>query len=409
MRVLLVDTVREIGGAQRSLLELANALAAMPDVQVVAAFPSGPLAEAVRRAGITVHAVPALRMHRGLSRLLLDAIQFARGIAPLRHIIRTTHPDLIHANGLTPTLLALRATEHVPVLWHVRDLSMPPALVRTIGERVAGAVAISEPVEERLCQTFPAFHRGRVHLVRNGIDTRHFVPGDQSTARRIFALPPDVPLVGMAAHLVPWKRHDHFVEIAAAIHEQRPDVHFVAAGRDLLGDHPRLRARLDAEVASRNLTAVWHWLPPIDDLAPLLPALDVLLHPAADEPFGRVLCEALACARPVVAADSAGPACIVPHGVAGFLVQPGRCDLFAARVLELLKQPEGARRMGEAGREYVTRHFDVARVAANIQRLYAAIMAERSHRTTMTATAGSRRSTTTTSRRVTGRRPPRRA
>jgi len=370
MRILFVDTVREIGGAQRSLLELATALADSHDVQVTAALPAGSLADAWRQAGFAVHPIPALRLHRGL-RLVPEAIQFFGCVAPLRRAIRAEHPDIIHANGLTPTLLCLRAANQQPVLWHVRDLAMPEAVVRAVGGRIACAVAISESVEERLCQTFASIHRGRVRLIRNGIATQHYRPGDRQAARLAFALPTAAPLVGMLAHLSDWKRHDLFLNIAALIHAQRPDVHFVLAGRDLFGDHRHLRGQLDASIAAQNLTGLVHWVPPLDDTAALLPALDVLVHPAAAEPFGRAICEAMACARPVVAADAAGPACIVPDGLAGFLVPPGHADRFAQRTLELLNRPESAARMGEAARAYVVENFDVARVACEMQRLYA--------------------------------------
>lgn len=222
----------------------------------------------------------------------------------------------------------------------------------------------------------PSFLLRKVRLIRNGIDTAHFHPGDRAAARRAFELPADAPLVGMVAHVVPWKRHGFFLDVAAVIHRARPDVRFVIAGRDLFHDHPRLRAKLEAQIASTGLSGTITWVRELDDVAPLLPALDVLMHPAASEPFGRALCEAMAAGIPVVAANSAGPSCIVPNGQAGYLVPPGDAEIFARQTLRLLNNPENAHAMGVAARQHVVTNFDIARTAAEMQALYTEILGQ---------------------------------
>lgn len=376
MRVLFVDTVAVMGGAQRSLAELAAALGAR-GVSCHAAVPDGPLAESLRAAGVTVHRIPSVRLYRDWRwRQVAGLMHLAAGLPKLARAIRAAQPDLVHANGLTPALLATTVRQPRPVIWHVRDLTMPVAIARRASRRAACVVTISESVEERVCEMVPAFCRGRVRLVRNGIDTRHYHPGDRSAARRTLGLPADAPLVGMVAHLAPWKRHDLFLEIAARIRETRPGAHFVLAACDPFHEHRVLRTRLEAQAAALGLTEALTWLPDdFGDSAALYPALDVLVHPTADEPFGRVLCEAMASERPVVAANAAGPSGIVPSGVAGFLVTPGRAELFARQTLRLLDDPGRALRMGQAARQHVVANFDIARPAAELQALYTDVLA----------------------------------
>lgn len=374
MTVLLVDSARECGGAQRSLCELAVALQER-GVTVHAAVPAGSLASALQGAGVSVRLLPAVRLHRGLRPpALLEIAHFIHALLVLARAIRAVRPDIIHANGLTPALLAVNVHQQRPVLWHVRDLAMPFSSVRYLSRRAACIVGISDPVAEYLSETVPSFHRRKVRLIRNGIDTGHFRPGDRAAARRAFQLPADAPLVGMISHLVPWKRHDFFLALAAAIRQTRRDVRFVIAGRDLFHDHPRLRARLDAQIAAAGLADAVRWLPDLDDIAPLLPALDALVHPAANEPFGRVLCEAMAAGIPVVAANRAGPLCIVPDNEAGYLVPPADAAAFARQTLRLLDNPENARRMGAAARQHVLDNFNIQRTAAEMHALYDKIL-----------------------------------
>ena len=364
-----------LGGAQRSLLELAAALQAR-GLSVHAAVPAGALADALRTAGVPVRIIPSLRLHRSLHpRMLVEIVRFAAALAALARAIRAVRPELIHANGLTTALLAVNIRRHCPVLWHVRDFNMRSSIVRYLSRRVACIVGISEPVEELLAETVPSFQLRKVRLIRNGIDTAHFHPGDRAAARRMFQLPANAPLAGMVAHLVPWKRHGFFLALAAAIHRTRNDVRFVIAGRDLFHDHPRLRSDLETQIAAAGLTGLITWVQDLDDVAPLLPALDVLVHPASAEPFGRVLCEAMAAGIPVVAANSAGPECIVPNGVAGYLAAPGDPESFARQTLLLLNNsPESARQMGAAARSHVLAHFDIARTAEETHALYVEIL-----------------------------------
>ncbi|MEI6211282.1 MAG: glycosyltransferase family 4 protein [bacterium] len=375
MTVLLVDCSAAFGGAQRSLLELACALQAR-SLSLQAAVADGTLQAALLTAGVPVHRIPAVRLHRRLSPgTLKEFARFLGALGALARIVRTVRPEIIHANGLTAALLVVCVRRQIPVLWHVRDLHMRGAIVRYLSRRVARLAGISETVTERLTELLPVSQRGKVRLVCNGIDVTHFQPGNRAAARRMFQLPADAPLVGMVAHLAPWKRHEAFVKLAAAIHATRADVRFVIAGRDLFCDHPQQRARIESQIAASGLTGIITWVRELDDLAPLLPALDVLVHPAADEPFGRVLCEAMAAEIPVIAINRAGPGDIVPDGQAGYLIPPNDPAALARQTLLLLQNPAQARQMGVAGRQHVLARFDITRTAAETHALYTEIRA----------------------------------
>jgi len=71
------------------------------------------------------------------------------------------------------------------------------------------------------------------------------------------------------------------------------------------------------------------------------------------EPFGLVILEAMAAARPVIASNIAGPAEVVSHGRDGLLVPPRDPDRLAAAFLRLWREPELALEMGRRGREKV--------------------------------------------------------
>ena len=179
----------------------------------------------------------------------------------------------------------------------------------------------------------------------------------------------------MIAHIVPWKRHDAFIQAAALIRQRRPDAYFVVVGRDLFGEHARHLARLVEQVAQAGLKDCFNWITDTDSPESILPAFDVLLHPALNEPFGRVICEAMAAQVPVIAAESAGPAAILKQRVSGILVRDGDPESMAEEALALLADPEGAKRMAAEGLRTVLAQYTTRRVCEQLAKEYRSALA----------------------------------
>ncbi len=243
MRVLWVDLVSELGGAQYSLLEVCGGLSAC-GVEVVAAVPPGPLFERLSAQGIRVFPVSPLRASRRGWGLFTTAAKLLRAPSTVNQIIRTVKPDVVHANSLPAFLAARKTVSHIPIVWHVRDLRLPAVVARDAAKKAARIIAASDAIDEMLAETLSTRVLGRIRVIRNGIDPARFAACDRAAARRCFGLPAEGPVVGMIAHLIPWKRHDAFIEAAAWIHRQRPDARFVLVGRNLFDEHTRWIAQL---------------------------------------------------------------------------------------------------------------------------------------------------------------------
>jgi alpha-maltose-1-phosphate synthase len=102
--------------------------------------------------------------------------------------------------------------------------------------------------------------------------------------------------------------------------------------------------------------------------------------PSIYEPFGLVNLEAMACETAVVASRVGGIPEIVVQGETGYLVdyRPDDVESFtselAARVDELLSDPDLATKMGKAGRERVVRHFGWPAIAVKTVELYDSLL-----------------------------------
>jgi len=215
------------------------------------------------------------------------------------------------------------------------------------------------------------FARKRASLIRSGIEIARYTGTgiDRVSAVRALGFDPARPLVGMVACLKPQKNPVDFVRAAALVAGSVPGAQFLIAGDGVL------RPAVEAEILRSGLGGRLRLLGWRRDVDAIIPCLDVLVLTSLWEGLPRVFPQAMAAGRPVVAysVDSAPEA--VTEGVSGYLVAPGDYAGIAARVAELLLDPERARRMGAAGRARVGA-FDADLMVRQQEELYERLLRE---------------------------------
>lgn len=116
------------------------------------------------------------------------------------------------------------------------------------------------------------------------------------------------------------------------------------------------------------------WLGFRSDVPSLMKALDVLVAPSHYEGFGLVVVEAMGVGTPVISTSTSSIPELVSDGVEGRLVPPHDAAALAGAMIELARQPELRRRMGEAGRRRVRREFTVERMLDRHEELLAKVV-----------------------------------
>ncbi len=367
MKVLYVNHTAEIGGGERSLLSL---LGTGPgEVEMHLAAPPGRLSEEAAALGIPVEPIPgtagSLRLHPvHTPRAMMEMAAAGRAT---QRIARANGTDLVHANSIRAGLILGAARTGKPSVVHVRDV-LPPgaasvATMRMIAATATVIVANSDYTAESVRRLAP---RATVEAIPNPVDLVHWDPVrvDRVHARAsLRGVRPRALLLGVVAQLTPWKGQDTAIEVLRLLRNQGVDAHllligsakFVAASTRL--DNRAYVERLKSRVAELRLEDRVSWMGERDDVPELMSALDVLLLPSHEEPFGRVLIEAMAMRVPVVATNVGGPPEIVTDGVGGFLVDPGDPAAWARAVRHFADHPDLGREMGLAGRHHVERRF----------------------------------------------------
>ncbi|MFZ5850686.1 MAG: glycogen synthase [Actinomycetota bacterium] len=246
---------------------------------------------------------------------------------------------------------------------------------RTAYEAADAVVAVSAGMREDILAVYPSLDPARVHVIRNGIDTRLYHPVEDDRVLDRLGVARDRPSVVFVGRITRQKGVGHLL---AAAHHFAPEVQLVlCAGAP---DTPEIGAETAAAV--RELQAhrdgvVWvEQVLPREDVVALLSHATLFVCPSVYEPLGIVNLEAMACGCPVVASAVGGIPEVVEHGVTGLLVpydpaDPGAFEAgLAEAVNDLVADPQRARAMGEAGRRRVVAEFGWDAVAAATVALY---------------------------------------
>jgi glycosyltransferase involved in cell wall biosynthesis len=373
VRVLVVDHSAAVWGAERSLLDLAPLLRAR-GIELSLASPPGVLARAWAEAGLPHLPCPppargGLRRADGSGRRL-PAPELARvaagvGGAAVRLARQARGFDVVQSHSLwanVEVVLAGRLARR-PTVLDLHDLVRPGLgrrLLRWAARSADGVVAVSRAVAE--CAGAPAVP---ITVVHRGVDLDRFVPGPADPAvRRQLAGDAEAPLVGILGR----------VDAEKGIATVARAVQALDAARLAVVGAPHATGDAEAAAMQREVTALLgdrvRFLPPRDDVASAMRALDVLVNASTAEPMGRTVLEAQACGVPVVATAAGGIPEILEDGEAGVLVPPGDWQAMSSALGRLLADPELRRRMGAAGRRRMEEAHDWPSRADALAALY---------------------------------------
>ncbi len=322
--LLAVAPAGDLGGAELGLLRLLARLRSRGWTLTLTSPRPGPLRDAALAAGLAWERLSvswpaggrARRLARGADAVYLSGAASARLLGPLG-----SKRTVLHVHELV---------ERAPRGWGRADVILADshATAERLGRLGDRAHVVGCPIEPQPRPVQPPWP------------------------------PSDGPVVGYVGRIEPSKGVDDLVRAAPALS---------AAGARVVvvGDDP-YEAAPSYVTALKSTDAVEHygW---VDGAAGLLRALDVLVYPSREEPFGTVPAEAMNAGTPVVATAAGGLGELVVDGVTGRLVPPDDPPALAAAVIEVLANRDA---MGAAARHRAVRwHAD--RHAAQVAELIA--------------------------------------
>jgi starch synthase len=249
-------------------------------------------------------------------------------------------------------------------------------------ESADAVIAVSEGMRRDVLACYPALDAERVRVIYNGIDSEEYRPGFETDALERHGVDRERPSVVFVGRITRQKGVPYLLDAALEFVENAQLV--LCAGAP---DTPEIEAEVERRVArlrAERGNVIW-----IDEMLPKRDVIQLLSHatvfacPSIYEPLGIVNLEAMACEAAVVATATGGIVEVVQDGETGLLVpfeqeeggiEPRDPAAFsaaiAARVNELLEDPELAAAMGRAGRARAVEAFSWPAIALETVEVY---------------------------------------
>ena len=372
-KILYLNHAAHVGGAEIALLNLLTMLDRDAYTPVVFA-PAGELADRLRQLQLRCELIPVLD---GLNRYTLP--HFLRALPRLTVRIAREKPALLHANTNFTAAYAgvISKLTRIPSVGHIRDIEPLGRMGRWAVRQNTKLIAISEAVKQYLrAERIPAPQLVRVY---DGVDLGQYRPhkvGSDLVKWGPLDEKHDV-IVGIIGQIGARKGHRYLLEAAWMLTQTHPHVRFWIVGKEPVQRQRAYTEELEEYIRNYHLqryVKFWGFRPEITEL---LAKIDILALPSLQEPFGKIVIEAMAMAKPVVAANVGGVPEIVVDGETGLLVPPADADAFRQALEQLIPNRAKREQMGRAGRQRVERLFTLEQNVRATEQVYADILTKK--------------------------------
>lgn len=271
-------------------------------------------------------------------------------IKKLQTLIEEQGVDLVHARSRAPAWSAYYACKRTgtPFITTFHGtygagnaLKRAYNAIMTKGERI---IAISRFIAGHLKRMYGA-PGDKIRVIHRGVDLDSFNPGLVSVERVVqlanqWRLEDGYPVVMLPGRLTRWKGQAVFIEAIAAL--GRKDIRCVLVGSDQ--GRTGYRKELERLIEANDLSGVVRIMDHCDDMPAAYMLADVIVSASTDpEAFGRVVVEAQALGRPVVAPNHGGACETIIDRDTGWLFEPGDKDALSQALKEALELDEEGR------------------------------------------------------------------
>lgn len=380
--ILLVSHSSELLGAQQSLLYILQYINTDRFTPLVICPRKGPLVQEIEKLGFRVEVVPMQRwLFSGFNLLkeLVKPVFQLYSIFKILFLIKKYDIDLIHINTIVNFEAAVAARiAKKPCVWHIREiLKDNPGLrtfigvsniYKTVYALSDKIICISKAVKCKFLENIK-YDIPKIEVVYNAVDIGKFTGVCGDTFRGEFGIRQDTFLAGVVGNIEERKGHTDLLYAIKSIAQKNgrlKDLKFVIVGD---GD-PEYIAKLKQTVKELDINDYIIFTGFYKGIPAVMAALDLLILPSWEEPFGRVVIEAMAAGKPVIGTNAGGVPEIIEDGKTGILIPSRDPRAMSEAMDKLLKDRKLAQWMGEEGRKRVMKYFTPQAYVREVEKVY---------------------------------------
>lgn len=373
--VLYINSVSEIAGAEVSLLTQLKSLDREEFFPVVVLPSRGPLIDRLRRAGIETIVVPLHKLNKWNP---LSVFPYLRTVYCLARIIRRYQIKLVHMNNFNVNQHAVVAAwlMKVPAICHIRGLIGKTCFELEFLFLTSTLIANSKATEN----SYKPFMNSRQQtvVVYNGVVLGDFEVDENTTSfREKYGIENDAFLIGCVGQLARIKGQSVLLEAFGQLVSTYPQIRLFIAGDISVSRDTQYQDEVKYLCENLGLSEKVIFGGFVEDIASLYASIDLLAVPSTFESFGRVLIEAMAMKKPVVASRIHGIVEVVEDGVTGLLVQPGDPTELAKAIARIIDDQKLSSIYGAKGKDRVRRLFCATDNTRRIEEIYRKVLGRR--------------------------------
>ena len=349
-----------VGGGQWSLYYLIKHLNKEIFHPIVLCPYEGELAEKMR--AMVTEVIP-LKMGR-IRHLNLFVIR------KLASIMKKQKIHLVHTDSSTETFYAGIAARSlgIPLIWHVRVSEHEWFLDRLLSFLSTRLILVAEALSSRFKWLK---NTQKMVVVYNGIDIEQFDAFPASSSiREEFNIGKDTVLLGFIGRIEKRKGPEYLISAMKNVDNAK----LILVGKGEEGYSKRIKSLCkELGVANHIIYAGYR-----KNIPSILKEIDIIVFPTIrGEGFSRVILEAMASAKPVIATDDAGNKEAVINGITGYIVPTKDAMALGIKINELTASKEKREQMGSSGRKRVEEMFTIERNIQEIEKLYFEVLIDK--------------------------------
>lgn len=357
------------------------------EVTAVVSGACGSLVDALHAEGIKVHAFDFRFEALG------DTIALAQTVVRLARFFRRQRFDVVQTHLFHSMIIGRLAAWLADVPVRASMIAGPFHLEAQTPRWIDGTTCWMDSVVIASCRYTGELYQSlgvpphRLALIYYGPNAAAFDPRSTPPAdiRRELGWAADTPVIGMVAYFYPvlgpssWsppflhgravKGHEYLIRAMLRVLERAPEAKLVLVGRGWEAAGVAHLEEMRALVHDLDLDDVVAFTGFRSDVPALLREFDVSVQPSLNENLGGTI-ESLLMECPTVATRVGGLPDSIHDGVTGVLVEPAEPEDLARGILRLLQDPEGARRMAQAGRRFMLSRFTLECTVRDLDALY---------------------------------------
>ncbi len=282
----------------------------------------------------------------------------------LTYLARVEHATQVFANTPRTMFVAYLAKKFfrmpAKMVVMIHDFTVPKRLLGRI-LRIADIIVVNSiPTRKYALTQLPKNQQSKLRIVENGVDFSR-IP-ETSPVKRLAK-------ILMIGRIDPRKGQKFSVEAAASL----PKIQFRIVGSPFPGDQRTMDYDCDIRdfVRQKKLENV-KFIPEVSDPFSEMAQADLILAlPTEPETFGRIVTEALACGRPVIAFDRTGPGDILwqfekQEKISSLRVEPDNTEDLIEKLTYLLAHPKEVEKIARVARKFVEKNYPLSETAKRL-------------------------------------------